>query len=49
MHYLLDWHVIAAAVLRVLPTHRNLIVGLPLDTDTLIPEVTMYSMHMYIV
>ena len=42
MTYLLDWHIIATAVIRVLPTRRNILKGLPSDMDALISEVTSY-------
>ena len=32
---------IAAAVLKVLPTHQSLVKHLPSDEDALIPEVTI--------
>ena len=46
MIYLVDWETTAAAVLRVLPTRKNVIKGLPLDPVVVISEVTiLYSIH----
>ena len=46
MIYLVDWETTAAAVLRVLPTRKNVIKGLPLDPVAVISEVTiLYSIH----